>query len=509
MLKLGDLALRPDMQLGPMLVSPSRRLIEGPGGHAHLEPLIMQVFLLLLDAGGKVVTRKELFDQCWGGVFVGDDSLNRAILKLRRTGAQVAPGLFEIETIPRTGYRFTGEILHFIVKGATDTDAGAARPLSRRLLVGGCAAAAAIASAGGLWLIHRSRVDPRFEALMEHGEEALRLDGPAAKYFEQAAAIEPNSAKPWGLLAYALASGSDMGPLSVDGATARAAERAARTALEIDPNEPNALLAMIFIRRGSLDLIMREERVRKVLAIAPDNILAIKSLGFILSAVGRCREALAMVERATAIDPLVPDFERRKATSLWINGRIREADRVSDRAMQLWPSHRHVRMARLMIYAFTGRTEAALTMIEEEERNPILLSSSAAAVWRVSLAALENRTSSSIAIARTANIEGARATPAISAYAILFLSSLGELGGAFDIANGFLLGRGSSIVRLRPEAEVPTVNDAGWRNTFGLFTPPAKAMRLDPRFKPLAEGLGLTDYWRRRGIGPDAFLFRP
>ena len=97
-----------------MLVSPSRRLVEGPGGHAHVEPLIMQVFLLLLDAGGKVVTRTELFDQCWGGVIVGDDSLNRAIAKVRRTGGQVAPGLFEIETIPRTGYRLTGEILQHL-----------------------------------------------------------------------------------------------------------------------------------------------------------------------------------------------------------------------------------------------------------------------------------------------------------------------------------------------------------------------------------------------------------
>ena len=111
MLKLSDLALRPDIQLGSMLVSPSRRLVEGPGGHIHVEPLIMQVFLLLLDAAGKVVTRTQLFDQCWGGVIVGDDSLNRAIAKTRRIGAQVAPGLYEIETIPRTGYRMTGEIL--------------------------------------------------------------------------------------------------------------------------------------------------------------------------------------------------------------------------------------------------------------------------------------------------------------------------------------------------------------------------------------------------------------
>ena len=45
MLKLSDLALRPDFQIGPMLVSPSRRLVEGPGGFVHVEPLIMQVLL--------------------------------------------------------------------------------------------------------------------------------------------------------------------------------------------------------------------------------------------------------------------------------------------------------------------------------------------------------------------------------------------------------------------------------------------------------------------------------
>ena len=88
MLKLSDLALRPDFQVGPMLVSPPRRLVEGPGGFVHVEPLIMQVFLLLLDSGGKVVTRNELFDQCWGGVYVGDDSLNRAIARVRKIAVE-------------------------------------------------------------------------------------------------------------------------------------------------------------------------------------------------------------------------------------------------------------------------------------------------------------------------------------------------------------------------------------------------------------------------------------
>lgn len=111
MLKLADLAKRPDFRLGPLLISPSRRLVEGPAGQSHVEPLVMQVFLLLLDARGEVVTRQELFDQAWGGVMVGDDSLNRAISGVRRIAAEAGDDLFEIETVPRTGYRLAGKIL--------------------------------------------------------------------------------------------------------------------------------------------------------------------------------------------------------------------------------------------------------------------------------------------------------------------------------------------------------------------------------------------------------------
>ena len=508
MLKLSDLALRPDLQLGPMLVSPSRRLVEGPGGHAHVEPLIMQVFLLLLEAGGKVVTRNELFDQCWGGVIVGDDSLNRAIAKVRRTGGQVAPGLFEIETIPRTGYRLTGEILEHLTNGQAEASVHepAHRPVSRRLVIGGAAAAAV--SAGALWWLTTSRSDPRFDVLMQRGQDALRMDEPAAaaRYFEQAAAIEPRNARALGLLAYTVASGGDGGPNAVPGRMALASERAA---LAIDPNEPNALLAVTFMQGRTIDTYTREEEFRRILTIDPNNTLVMRSLGQLLHSVGRCRDSLEIVDRALKIDPLAPDHHVRKALRLWVFDRIPEADRVSDRAMELWPSHRLVRMSRLMIYAFTGRTQAALAMVEEEEARPLLLTKSAASVWRHSLTALADPTPSAIASARQANVEGARNTPAVAAWAILTLSALGELDAAFDVANGFLLSRGSVIVRPQRDGRPPRLNHAGYRNSFGLFTPPTKVMRLDPRFSQLADGLGLTDYWRRRGVGPDAFLFKP
>lgn len=505
MLTTAALVAREDFRLGTAVISPSTRTISGPGGKSDVEPRVMQVLVVLADAASHVVTRDTLFSRCWGGAYVGDDSLNRAIGMVRKLADEIAAGSFEVETVPRTGYKL-------IVKSGAHPrlagEAGPAKSTRRLVLAGGLAAIAGTAGIGAWWL-GRDKADPRVAALMERGEGALRLDEPAAKYFEQAVSIEPRNAKAWGLLAFTLGSGGDMGPLGVTGTTAQAAERAARTALEIDPNEPNALIAMIFIHRGRIDGISREQRFRQVLAIDPNSTRAMQGLGQTLHSVGRCREALALAERATAIEPLAPDFERRKAMGLWIVGRIPEADRVIDRAIQLWPSHRLVRMARLMIYAFTGRAQAALALVEQEEANPRLLTPETASVWRSSLEALEQRTASNVAAARAAVVDGAKTTRATAAYGILVLSELGELDAAFDVANGFLLGRGSVVVRTRPDSKRPTANSSGWRNSFGLFTPPTKAMRLDPRFRSLADGLGLSDYWRRRGIGPDAFLFKP
>src|SRR3954471_15768796 len=161
MLKLADLAGRADFDLGPLHVSPARRLIEGPAGKANVEPIVMKVFLLLLDARGNVVTRDELFGNAWGGVFVGDDSLNRAIAYVRKIAAETAPGLFEIETIPRTGYRLTGDIVAMLDDRTGDSRE---RPVSRRLLIAGGTAMAALGGAG-LWWATRPAPDPRFAAL--------------------------------------------------------------------------------------------------------------------------------------------------------------------------------------------------------------------------------------------------------------------------------------------------------------------------------------------------------
>ena len=147
MLKLADLAMREDFSLGPLWVSPALRLVKGPAGELHVEPLTMQVFLLLADAKGQVVTRNRLYDECWGGVNVGDYSLNRTITMVRRIAAEAAPGAFRIESIPRTGYRL-------LVDGQPDSApaASVSRKWRRPVLLAG-AAAVPVGLVASVWFV--------------------------------------------------------------------------------------------------------------------------------------------------------------------------------------------------------------------------------------------------------------------------------------------------------------------------------------------------------------------
>ncbi len=515
MLKLSDLAARPDFDLGPISVSPARRTVSGPAGEAHLEPLVMQVFLLMLDLRGTVVSRTELFDQVWGGVMVGDDSLNRVIARVRRIAAETAPGLFEIETIPRTGYRMTGTILDDIASQRDPTNE-AERGLTRRHIAAGTLAVAGIAGGLGVWSI-RSREDRKFDELMDRGEEALdygERSSNAGQYLQPAVAMRPEDARAQGLFAYSramrvdnveverLTGGGRDSPKDASSTALEEAEHAVRAALSINPNEPNARLAQVILQRGTLDFAATEARLRMILAGAPDNIRVMRHLWNLLQCVGRSSDALAVVEQAIAIKPLAAANNYPRAQLLWILGRNAEADRVIDRAMQYWPSHRFVRFARFMIFAFTDRTRAALAMLDGQGTAPQGFSTESIALWRVSLAALDQRSPLTIASARDANMAAAEQDLRLSSQAVLTLAALGEVDAAFEIANALLQFRipaqGPSDAILHPK-----VTSTSWRFAPWLFTPPIASLRADPRFASLCDGIGLTGYWRKRGVKPD------
>lgn len=509
MLKLQDLATRPDLDLGALSISPSRRLIRGPGGQASVEPLTMQVLLLLIDAAGRVVTRNELFDQCWGGTMVGDDSLNRAIGKVRRVGAEVAPGYFEVETIPRTGYRLTGQIVEQLEPDSSGTEITSKPPrrISRRTLVAGGAAAAAVAGSLAAWTVLRPRTDQRFTALFEQAHQILRYEySPRGQspvsLLEQALAIHPDDPAALGLLAYSTAAAASGVSFAGAGEVA-AAERSIKAALAADPNDAHARLGLLLFRRDRRDWAGTEDELRAILQTAPRNILALGHLSALYQAAGRTRLSWNINEALVALDPLSPSPQFRWALKHWIVGRIPEADRMIDRLIQLWPRHPWVWNARFLIFAFTGRAHAALDMIDDAATRPQTITPARMAQWRPTLMALDQPVPGLIAAARQANLAAARESPGQAAYAIMALGGIGEIDAAFEVAQGFLLSRGKIVTRRPSDPNNMLVNNPSWRRTQWLATPPLIDFRADPRFRGLCDGIGLTAYWRMRGIRPD------
>lgn len=505
MLKLSDLAQRSDFKLGPLLVSPSRRWIRGPSGESHVEPVIMQVFLLLADARGEVLTRGELFDRIWGSVIVGDDSLNRAIGGVRRAVAKTGAAL-EVETIPRTGYRLTGPDL---LVGADET---AEVAVSRRGLMLSAAAIAGLAAVGTSVWWERDRSGSRVARLVEDGQRRMQEAWPDPKaqgveQFQRAVQLDPGNASAWGYLALALRNVAEQVPATQTSAAVMKSEAAAKRALALDPKEPNALVAMATVRPEFGNWGQTEDSLRRVLRIAPDNVAALTYLVMILQSVGRARDSWDLNEKAAALEPLSPVHMFRRGLKLWIFGNTERADIAIDRALQLWPRHPAVWNARMYIFAFTGRADAAARMVDDRDIRPATMTEASANRWRASLSALDSPTSSNIARARTANIEAAIRSPGLAVPAIMTLSALGELDAAFAVTDGFLLRRGPLVGSLWMGRAAMPVNDHHWRRTMSLFTPANDAMRRDPRFGPLCEGIGLTRYWKERG-GPDAFLMQ-
>lgn len=100
-----DLAREADFVLGPLTVRPSLRLVVRDGREEAIQPRVMQVLVALARAQGAVVSREELVETCWDGIIVGDDSITHSIAKVRQLADCGGVRAFEIDTIPRVGYR--------------------------------------------------------------------------------------------------------------------------------------------------------------------------------------------------------------------------------------------------------------------------------------------------------------------------------------------------------------------------------------------------------------------
>ncbi|MEO6333554.1 MAG: winged helix-turn-helix domain-containing protein, partial [Pyrinomonadaceae bacterium] len=75
----------------------------------NLTPKAVEILLLLVGRSGEVVTKEEIFAEVWPDSFVEEANLSHHIFKLRKALGETEDRKL-IETVPKRGYRFIGEL---------------------------------------------------------------------------------------------------------------------------------------------------------------------------------------------------------------------------------------------------------------------------------------------------------------------------------------------------------------------------------------------------------------
>jgi hypothetical protein len=249
-----------------------------------------------------------------------------------------------------------------------------------------------------------------------------------------------------------------------------------------------------------------EDTLLGVLDDAPGNAMALTHLTLFYQGMGRCRDSWVTNERAIVAEPFNPIHQGRRALKHWIFGRIGEADKVLDRSLQLWPGNPTIWNARLITYAFTGRTPAANALLDDPVARPVNLTEPSIRTWRAALAAIATRSRKDVANAVQNFVAVAPLAPGLAANAIMVCSYLGELDTAYRVASGLLTHRGAVVQRTRGSGINDVYSGSVWGRTQFLFIPATDAFRKDARFPDLCRQMGHVAYWRRRGVWPDPFV---
>lgn len=455
------LAVEPDFRIGSLTVSPAQRRIAGAARLVTLEPRWMQVLVALGHRAGSLVSRRELFDRCWGCA-VGDDSLNRAIAGLRRAGASFGNDGFTIETVRAAGY-----VLKCVTATPKETDA--------------------VQLAWNSW----QRDDP----VVDHES----LDA-----LEQATAAQPDDAQLWALLALLHRMSAETSPPAQRVRYVERCRAAAARSLALCEGQPIARTALATLPPIFNDWTPRRVALASILRDEPDCAPAAHEMAILEMSTGRPSAAIPLVERLLQRFPDAPTLLYKRMYHLWVLGRLDELDRLSERAIQLWPTHSAIVIARFTALAFTGRLEQAALHVEESER-AARTPASASRLSHLVLAALRAKNPASAAY-RAAVAEIANMAPMgpVQANGVLtMLAGLCALDEAFAVAEGYYLGRGPVMVAVHHVDSEAEVTNKFRRGTQPLFIPSSAAMRADLRFEVLMRDIGLAAHWRESGIAPD------
>ncbi|MBA2467541.1 MAG: winged helix-turn-helix domain-containing protein [Sphingomonas sp.] len=489
------LAHEAPFRIGDVSVEPPTRQMACGERSETIEPRVMQVLVVLGRAHGGIVTRDELIDLCWDGRIVGDDAINRVISRIRHLDDDLGGDNFQVQTIAKVGYRL-------IASEAERPTATIFTPLGRRKVLFGsmAAGAAAIAGAGAWRAMRGAPAVPQEARQLYDRAEALRATGfaqdnrQAIAYLKRATYIAPDYGSAWGALALAYSNViAAESPNRVEG-FAELRNEAIRQAQKLDPGNVDAALAQApghYFGRWAQSERLYGELIRRY----PAHYKAHDWLGMLLMDVGRWNDAVGALAAGRARNALSPIIRYRLSVALWSAGRISDADREIDRALEQWPQHGAIWQTKVKFLALTGRPLMALGFMHDPARKPLEEVGEPFATRALFVTALASRAPADAARAVDAMVASVRVDARNAISSAINCSRLGYAELAQDILDGAFLATGQwAELRSRVSIMPPT---------HPLFQPHASGLWPSARFGALLNRISLERYWASSGRQPD------
>ena len=329
-------------------------------------------------------------------------------------------------------------------------------------------------------------------AFIQGSEQLSNGGGREIPILRQVVARAPDFAAGHSHLAVALA-GSVPEALPGDRSRMVAESQAeARRALALDPKSGEAYLALQVVAPLRA-WQAREALMLRGLSVDPDFPYLNSQYSVFLAQVGRNEEALAVAERAEALNPLFVFASANKAKRQMALGRIEQARSTIDHAARLWPESPITNLGRFYAAALTGSTADARDLLDDPKTRPIMATNVDVGVWDAVLRVRDSKDSSQTKGAAQTVVAAAETGRFDRLDAVLALALLGDVDDALLQAERYY-GPGRLNATLGRDSTLDMAI---------LFLPAARVVRRDPRFMALAVKLGLVDYWRKSGKWPD------
>ncbi len=97
-------------EFGNFRLDAERKVLWFDGEPVNLQLKEVELLCVLTENNGEVITKQELLDKVWAGSFVEESNLSRHIYQIRKIFKEYGESSDLIQTVPRRGYRFTGEV---------------------------------------------------------------------------------------------------------------------------------------------------------------------------------------------------------------------------------------------------------------------------------------------------------------------------------------------------------------------------------------------------------------